>query len=139
MTLTYEQALEIATKYHEGQVRKFSGLPYITHPITVAESLRWNDDKIIALLHDVVEDTVATLSELGKLGANKYQLTCIDYMTHNPTETYCGYISNINRADEEGFASAKRVKVADIKHNMSDLAPGTFRDKYMMALYILEH
>ena len=37
MTLTYEQALEIATKYHKGQVRKFSGLPYITHPIAVAD------------------------------------------------------------------------------------------------------
>lgn len=136
--MDYEQALDIATKAHDGQVRKFSGLPYVTHPIAVADSLHYEDDKIIALLHDVVEDTHLTLLNLHNLGLDEYRSTCVWFLTHLDTQTYTEYIKRVNTSGEEGYDSARRVKIADIKHNMSDLGDGCLKDEYELALHILE-
>ena len=136
--MNYEQALDIATKAHGGQVRKFSGLPYVTHPIAVAESLHYEDDKIIALLHDVVEDTHLTLLDLQNFGLDEYRSTCVWYLTHLDDKTYTEYINHVNKSGDEGYDSARRVKIADIKHNMSDLKDGCLKDKYELALHVLE-
>ena len=62
-----EQAIEVATKAHEGQLRK-TGEPYIIHPLAVMKILQeWNmdEDTVIAgVLHDTVEDTDLTLKEI---------------------------------------------------------------------------
>ena len=64
-----EQAIEVATKAHEGQLRK-TGEPYIIHPIAVMKILEeWNmdEDSIIAgVLHDTVEDTDATIEDIER-------------------------------------------------------------------------
>lgn len=63
-----EEAIIYATIMHQGKVRKFSGNPYILHPVEVAQilSTMTNDDEIIAagILHDIVEDTDGTLGEI---------------------------------------------------------------------------
>jgi (p)ppGpp synthase/HD superfamily hydrolase len=66
-----EQALRVAAVAHQGQVRKGSDIPYITHPLAVALILvqsGWSDAEVLAaaLLHDVVEDTAVTLAELER-------------------------------------------------------------------------
>ena len=64
---TVEKALEIATIAHKGQTDK-AGKEYIYHPIMVAFSVKTKEEKIVALLHDVVEDTEWTFEDLEKEG-----------------------------------------------------------------------
>ena len=62
-TVNTRKAMEIAYKAHHGQVDK-SGVPYIFHPIHLAEQMDTEDECIVALLHDVVEDTEMTFEQL---------------------------------------------------------------------------
>ncbi|NLB72839.1 MAG: HD domain-containing protein [Firmicutes bacterium] len=66
----YREALEFALRAHEGQFRKGSDIPYITHPVGVSAILAqygYEENLVIAgLLHDVLEDTVVTATELEK-------------------------------------------------------------------------
>lgn len=69
-SILIERALRIAAAAHVGQVRKGSGVPYLTHPVQVAiilERCGFDDDRVFAaaILHDVVEDTTVTLAELA--------------------------------------------------------------------------
>ena len=67
---TLFEAYEFATAAHEGQVRKYTGEPYVNHPFAVAESVADHvDDKVAiaaAVLHDTVEDTAVTLEEIAE-------------------------------------------------------------------------
>ncbi len=69
MTL-FEEAVIYATIMHQGKVRKFGNIPYILHPIEVAQILSTltSDEEIITagVLHDIVEDTDGTLVEIRK-------------------------------------------------------------------------
>ena len=64
------KAKMLAGKAHEGQMRKYSGMPYIVHPIevaTIVQSVDHTDEMIAAaLLHDVVEDTEYTVADISK-------------------------------------------------------------------------
>lgn len=66
----YREALEFASRAHDGQLRKGSDIPYITHPVAVSAILAqygYGEDLVIAgLLHDVLEDTVVSALELEK-------------------------------------------------------------------------
>jgi (p)ppGpp synthase/HD superfamily hydrolase len=68
MTALLSEAIEFATKAHAGQTRKFSGEPYINHPLRVYERVKsYNgntDEQLAAILHDVLEDTTATYDEI---------------------------------------------------------------------------
>jgi (p)ppGpp synthase/HD superfamily hydrolase len=85
-------ALEFATVKHQGQVRKVSGVPYVTHPIHVAELLtqykqskRIDELKVACLLHDTLEDTNTTLSEIiSKFGSLVGNL--VNELTSDTTE-----------------------------------------------------
>ena len=65
-----KRAAEFATSAHEGQVRKYTGVPYIVHPIEVMEIVKTvdHDDEMLAaaLLHDVVEDCGVTIEDIVK-------------------------------------------------------------------------
>lgn len=133
--MDYEKALEIATRYHKGQYRKNSGLPYITHPIAVADRFEDETRKIVAVMHDTLEDTELTSFDLSfKYKFSMNVVMAIQALTHRSNQSYLDYILKCKSND-----IARTVKIEDIKHNMSDLAPGSLRDKYMMALYILEY
>ena len=57
---TLKDAIELATKHHKGQFDK-GGQPYIGHPLRIMEKMTLEDEKIVAILHDIVEDTDITL------------------------------------------------------------------------------
>lgn len=145
------RALEFASKAHSGQTRKYSGLPYINHPIAVAsiaaETFRGecNDDAysgilddadtifVVALLHDTIEDCADVT--FGKI-EDEFGTEIATHVRALTKVEGENYLDGILRARRN--AITKAVKIADLIHNMSDLPPGTQRDKYDMALYILQ-
>lgn len=62
----YEKALEFATKAHKGQKRKYTGEDYIVHPIEVSEYFDNDFQKTVAVLHDTVEDTDVTFTDIAR-------------------------------------------------------------------------
>lgn len=105
------RAMCIAYEAHEGQ-RDQSGLPYIFHPMHVAE--RVGDDEYaicVALLHDVVEDTDWTLERLSGLFPDAV-VQAVALLTRDPALPYEAYLEPIR-----GNPLASRVKLADLEHN----------------------
>lgn len=132
--MNFKDALKLATEAHEGQVRKYSGLLYITHPMAVADKFEDEHLKILAVLHDVVEDTSVSYFDL--FYEHKVPLGIISELSllTRPNCTYLSYILRI-----KGNETATKIKIEDIKHNLSDLKDGCLKDKYLMALYILKN
>ena len=131
-TPTYEDALKLATEYHAGQ-KRWSGEDFITHPIAVADKFEDPMHKIVAVLHDTVEDTKLTLEKLRELGYPPEIVRALFHLTHNKKrDNYLDYILCV--ADSP---TAVIIKIQDLKHNMSDLKEGSLKDKYRMALWIL--
>ncbi|MGX1175879.1 GTP pyrophosphokinase [Pseudomonas sp. R151218B TE3479] len=112
---TLEKAISIAALAHEGQVDK-GGAPYILHPLRVMLRLAHDEERIVAVLHDVVEDTATTLADLRDEGFSDAILSAIDALTKREGETYQAFIE---RAARDPIA--RRVKLADLAEN-SDLS-----------------
>lgn len=108
-------ALKICFEAHKNQVDK-SGLPYVFHPFHLAEQM--NDEKtvVVALLHDVLEDSDTSEDDLRKYGFGDDVIEALRLLTHNPEEDYFVYVNRI-----KSNHIAKAVKLADLKHN-SDLS-----------------
>ena len=128
-------ALSIATKAHDGQFRRDGKTPYIDHPIAVAFAMPTQRLKALAYLHDVIEDTLITLTYLKELGFPQDILNSLNRLTKRPFESYVEYII-VCSCDSD----SRVVKIADIKHNLSTLESKnkTMRDKYELTLYVLE-
>lgn len=105
------KAMKIAYEAHKGQVDK-AGLPYIYHPIHLAEQMETEDTCVVALLHDVVEDTDVTMDDLMKAGFSDAQLEAIKAMTHDEDVEYLDYVKEVKKNPV-----ATAVKIADIMHN----------------------
>ncbi len=90
-------------------------IPYVFHPWHVAESMEDETRTIVALLHDVVEDTDISIADLRKEGFSEEVLTALTILTHNKEEDYYDYIKRIKKNP-----IAKDVKISDLMHN-SDL------------------
>ena len=109
---TLEDAIELAVKAHRGQVDK-AGQPYITHPLRVMMRLESEVEKMVGLLHDVVEDTEYTLEGLRSQGYPEEGLVAVDCVTRKQSETYEDFIQRI-----KPNPLARRVKLADLEDNM---------------------
>ncbi|VQX84251.1 guanosine polyphosphate pyrophosphohydrolases/synthetases (COG0317) [Streptococcus pneumoniae] len=109
-----QQAYEVAKKAHLGQVDK-AGVDYIKHPKTVASFVKTDEEKAVAYLHDVVEDTKLTLLDLEELGFSKTIIEAVDILTKKKEQDYQSYL-NLVKTNE----LARVVKLADLRHN-SDL------------------
>lgn len=109
-----KNAMKIAFEAHKNQVDK-SGMPYIYHPIHLAEQMKDEKTTCVALLHDVIEDTDMTLIKLKAYGFDDDILEALRLMTHDKSIPYMDYV----RAIKENPIATK-VKLADLKHN-SDL------------------
>ena len=109
-----KKAILLAYNKHSGQIDK-GGLLYILHPLHVAEKMDDEDSTIVALLHDVLEDTDTTLEELKKYGFSDASLNALKILNHDKSVDYYEYIKIV--ATNE---LSKKVKLADLKHN-SDL------------------
>ena len=106
-----KQALKLCFKAHDGQVDK-SGLPYAHHPLHLAEQMDDEESTIVALLHDVVEDTDYTIKDLKGMGFGDAVIEAIDIMTHRPEVPYMDYVKEIAKN-----SIARKVKLADLNHN----------------------
>jgi hypothetical protein len=118
-----KKAETIARQAHANQFRKNGYTPYITHVETVVRGCVYNDDKIAAWLHDVVEDGKVSLEFLRKHFAT-HIVNAVDALTHRQGESYNAYIRRA-KANE----IARRVKLQDLAHNMNDGIDRT-SDKY---------
>lgn len=107
-----DKALLIATIAHKGQSDK-AGMPYILHPLAVAGRVKSIKQKIVALLHDVVEDTDLTLDDLRKEGFPEDIIAGVDSVTRRKGETYADFCLRASQ-NELGID----VKIADIKENL---------------------
>lgn len=111
MTEKEKLAYAIAYTAHKGQYDK-SGKEYINHPLTVASFCKTEDERIVALLHDVAEDTNITLDDLAKF-FNQNIIDALRLLTHKDDTPYLEYVAKIKENE-----LAKAVKIADLTHNM---------------------
>lgn len=109
---TLERAIEIAARAHAGQVDK-AGQPYILHPLRVMLAVKLHDERIAAVLHDVVEDTTVTIEQLRSEGFSAAVLDAVLALTKTKGE---GRLSAATRAAQNAIARA--VKLADVADNM---------------------
>jgi (p)ppGpp synthase/HD superfamily hydrolase len=108
-----ERAIDIATEAHQDQLDK-AGEPYILHPMRVMEGMLSDDEKIVAVLHDVVEKNPAwTLNRLAEEGFSKKVIEGIDAMTRRPHESYEDFVL---RAGSDPIG--RTVKLADLRDNL---------------------
>lgn len=104
-------AIILATEKHRGQKDR-GGKPYILHPLEVMSGCESIEEKIVALLHDLIEDTDIT-EEFLRHFFNKEVVDAIVLLTRNDDIDYMDYIRNI-----KGNTLATKVKLQDLKHNM---------------------
>lgn len=112
MDNTLETAIALACESHCGQVDK-AGRPYILHPLRLMLSFESTNEQIVAVLHDVVEDTAVTLDRLRDLGFDPEVVGAIDALTRRQGETYESFIDRVS-ADP----LATRIKLRDLRDNM---------------------
>jgi (p)ppGpp synthase/HD superfamily hydrolase len=117
---TLARAIQIAAEAHDGQVDK-AGLPYILHPLTLLTRVHdkaEEDTRIVAVLHDVLEDKPDewTLEKLRAEGFSQMVIVNLDHLTHVPGESYKDYIWRIAQAQYGGIA--RYIKKLDLEHNM---------------------
>lgn len=139
--MTLEKAISIAALAHEGQTDK-GGSHYIFHPLILMSTMDTEEEAILAVLHDVVEDSSITLEDLEKEGLSPRLLEALDLLTRKPRVSYQKYIEAIA---ENPLAT--KVKMADLSHNMdlsrlpkptlSDFKKRQEYEKYQN--YLVEH
>lgn len=108
-------ALAIAKKAHAGQVDK-AGIDYIQHPLNVASLVKTEQEKAVALLHDVIEDSDVTADDLLAVGLSNEVVTAVQILTKKKGQSYQEYLEKVKSNN-----LARVVKLADLKHN-SDLS-----------------
>ena len=109
---TLTRAIEIAAVAHKNQVDK-GGAPYIDHVLRVMQAVEGDDAKIVAVLHDVLEDCAAfTLDYFKSEGFSQEILVALAHITKTPFDDYEGYIRRVGRN-----RLATIVKLADLADN----------------------
>ena len=109
-----KKAIRLMFKYQKDQIGK-DNLPYVFHPWHVAESMKDEVRTIVALLHDVLEDTELTIEDIKNAGFSTEVVNALKLLTHNEGEDYYEYIKRIGTNP-----IARDVKISDLTHN-SDL------------------
>lgn len=110
--MTLEDAICFAANAHRGELRR-TGQPYILHPIRVMLKVDSPEERMVAILHDVVEDTDCTLDDLRGLGCTEEVVVAIDCLSRREGESYDDFV-------ERSAANplARKVKLADLEDNM---------------------
>lgn len=131
--------MQIATEVHKRQIDK-GGKPYIGHPLRVEKLCLDDDSKIVALLHDTIEDGDITAEYLLMQGFPAYIVDAILSVSRNKGEDYFDFIQR-SKANPIG----RRVKIADLKDNMDITRLNELTDndierlkKYLQAYKMLE-
>lgn len=138
------RATLFADQAHDGQVRKFTGLPYISHTMEVMQIVRGvcSDDDVLAaaVLHDVIEDCGITYTDLAaefneRVAYLVYQVTNTANEMDGDRETRA-YINRTLLKDAS--ADAQTIKLADIISNVSGVDIALENDPVWTKLYLLE-
>lgn len=134
-----KKALKLCFEAHKAQLDK-SGMPYVFHPFHLAEQMKDETTTVVALLHDVIEDTDYTFNDLIAMGFDGAIIEAIELMTHEEGVPYMDYVEKI-----KSNPIAREVKLADLRHNsdLSRLDAPTEKDKmrvekYRKAIVLLE-
>lgn len=106
-----KKALSLCFEAHKNQLDK-SGMPYVFHPFHLAEQMETVETVVVALLHDIVEDTDYTIDDLKNMGFPNTVTDAIALMTHDANTEYMDYVARIKTNP-----IAKAVKLADLRHN----------------------
>ncbi len=136
-----KRALDFATAKHAGQTRKYTGEPYILHPIAVADIVRSTGtrDLVIAaaLLHDVLEDTDTTVADLIAAFGDEIARLVIEVTdVSRPEDGSRAARKAIDRAHlARGSSDAHTIKLADVIDNVSSIVE---RDPEFAAVYVKE-
>lgn len=105
------KAIILATQYHYGQVDK-AGKQYILHPLRVMFKVNSIEEKIVAVLHDVLEDTKCTYQNLKEIGLSNELIESIYSLTRQNNESYMDFIKRCKQN-----AIARIVKLSDLDDN----------------------
>ena len=134
-----KKAMKLCFDAHKEQVDK-SGLPYVFHPFHLAEQMSNENTTVVALLHDVVEDSDYTFADLQELGFSESVLAALRLLTHDESVPYMDYVAAIKKNPV-----ARAVKLADLRHNsnlsrVDEVTEKTLarREKYLAAIRLLE-
>lgn len=105
-------SMVFAEECHRGQVDR-NGTKYILHPLQVMSRMETETEKIVAVLHDIVEDTPVTLQDLWQKGYSEEIVEAINCLTRREGETYEEFIGRCKQNP-----IAQKVKIADLEDNM---------------------
>jgi len=108
---TIEKALQIAAQAHACQ-KDQEGLPYSPHPLRLMDRVEGEEAQIVAVLHDVVEDTEVTLDDLRRVGFSKAILEAVQCVTHRKDQPYADYVIGCKHN-----SIARQVKLGDLADN----------------------
>ena len=134
-----KKALRFCIEAHKDQFDK-SGIPYVLHPYHLAVQMETEETTIVALLHDIVEDTDYTFEDLEKMEFGEAVIEALKLLTHDDSTPYMEYILAAKQNP-----IARIVKLADLRHN-SDISRLDIitekalerREKYLKAIALLE-
>ena len=117
ITMKLEAAIALATRAHEGQTDK-AGAPYIKHPLRMMRAVEGSDAKMVAVMHDLLEDTFVTAQYLEEAGYPAHIIAAVEAVTKRDDEHGdAGYEKFIRRAAQNPLA--RQVKIADLRDNMN--------------------
>lgn len=108
------KTLELVLRLFNGKVDK-SGVPYISHLMTVYSGVSDYKEKIVALMHDILEDTEVTVNDLKELGYDDEIIEILSHLTKKKGEYYPDYIERLISSEN---IHVLNIKMADLKHNM---------------------
>lgn len=120
---TFDDAISLAVRVHAGQSDR-AGQPYILHVLRVTSRVYDLTAQMVAVLHDVVEDTPVTLEELRLMGYPEQVVEAIDSLSRRDGEGYDAYIERLSVNP-----LAVRVKLSDLQDHLDlrrsgELTPG---------------
>ena len=138
--MNIERAIQIAVAAHAG-IKDKGGKPYILHPIKVMMRVETEEEQIVAILHDVVEDTDWTFDALRNEGFSETVIEALETVTkQSEDEDYEDFIKRSLRND-----IGRKVKIADLRENLDVTRIGELSEKdikrinkYKKALQILK-
>lgn len=107
-----EKAIHFATRAHEGQIDRY-GKPFILHPLRMMMRMETESEKIVSVLHDVVEKSNRTLEDLRREGFHEEIIDAVDRLTKRPGEDYENHIERT-----KSHPLSRKVKIADLEDNM---------------------
>lgn len=124
-------AISIAAKIHRGQKDK-QGINYILHPIAVMMAADSMEEKILAVLHDTIEDSDLTIEELRRVGFSDFILEALALVTKKKGEDYFSYLGRLKKNP-----LALKVKCLDVENNLRKGCPSDLQQRYEKALDFL--